>query len=284
MYPNFTKYQKKENNTKEKIIEILSYDWPLSMKKIYYILKKRYNSGVTYQAVFKSINELTKNSILEKSEKKYKLNLSWVKDIHDQTEIIRVNYFTEKHTSLFNDSDSNESLRIFIFKTWFDVEKYIYYLQKNNILNSKKKETICIHHTHEWRPFFYLRAEYNWIKKLKEKGHEMYIVCSGTHLLDEWSKNFYRSLDCNIKLNIKMSETCETIIFSDLIIQIYLPYKLKEKLEKELKKVKKIQDLNIKKMIEEIFEKNSDIKVIINKDQKLADELKQQTLSYFKNS
>jgi len=282
MYPNIATYQRIKTTTKDKIINVLSYDWPLSIRKIFYILKKRYNSNITYQAVHKAINQMVIQNILSKSEKSYQLNLDWVKDIHNQTEIIRVNYFSKSHASIFDSRKGTEAIRIFIFESWFDVEKYLYYLQKNYILRSKSKQTVCFHHNHEWRPLFYLRAEYNWVRKLIEMGHQIYTLCSGTHPLDKWSKNFYESIGSNVKLGIKAPTTAELMVFSDLVIQIYIPLELKEKLERELNKVNKIGEINLKRLTEEVFNKKTEIKVVINKDKNLAEEIKQQILSKFR--
>lgn len=282
MYPNIAAYQKIKGSTKDKIIEILSYDWPLTIRKIFYMLKKHYGSNVTYQAVHKAMVQMIMQKIITKSAEGYRLDLDWVKDIHDQTEIIRINYFSESHASLFDVKKGAEAIRVFIFKSWFDVEKYFYYLQKNYILRSKNKQTICFHHNHEWRPLFYLRAEYNWVKKLVEMGHQVYTLCSGMHALDKWSKKFYESIGIKVKLGIKAPTTAELMVFSDLVIQMYIPLELKERLEKELRKADKINEIDLKQLIEDIFDKKTEIKVVINKDNSLAEEIKKQVLSRFR--
>lgn len=280
MYPNIAVYRKSKKTTKDNIINILSYEWPLSARKVFYMLKKNYGQSITYQAVYKALSQMLDDKIIKKSKNSYSLSLDWVKDIHDQTEIIRVNYFSENHTSMFS---NKEFIRMLVFKTWFDVEKYLYYLQKNYITKSKKKQVICYHHCHEWRPLFYLRAEYNWVKKLRKLGHKTYTLCAGNQFTDKWSKNFYEKAGAKIKLNAKISETSDTLIFGDLVIQIYIPLELKQALKKELKKIKSLEDIKPVKLISNIFEKKSQIKVIINKDEKLAEELKNQTLSKFKS-
>lgn len=274
-----------QNLTKESIINILSYDWPLSVRKIYSLMKKRHGFKATYQAAYKAINEMLMEKVLIKTDEGYKLDLKWVKEIHDQTEIIRVNYFSEQHATIFDRSENgSESVRVFIFKTWFDVEKYLYYLQKDYILKSKERQTICIHHAHEWRPLFYLRAEYNWIRKLKDLGHELFTLCSGNSVVDKWSADFYNKIRSRIKLKASLSESPEIMVFGDLVIQTYIPFELRDKLGRYLKKIGKIEDMDYFFLIKEIFEKEAEIKVVINKDSFLASQLKKQTLSQFKNS
>jgi len=153
--------------------------------------------------------------------------------------------------------------------------------KKHYILSSKGKEIICIHHNQEWRPLFYLRAEYNWIRKLGELGHKTYILCAGNTLVDKWCANFYKSLGCSIKLNINCASTCETVVFGDILIQIYIPNEIKKGMQKYFSKIKGMEKINQKLLIDNIFEKKTDIKVIINKDAELAEQIKKDTLSHF---
>ncbi len=283
MFPDLAVYRSMSGSTKDQIINILSYDWPLSIKRIYSLLKKTHGRNITYQAAYKAVNQMFASRILIKTKEGYQLNLDWGKEIHNQTEIIRVNYFSEQHAALFDKSSGNsEAIRVFVFKTWFDVEKYLYYLQKNYVLKSKEKQTICVHHAHEWRPLFYLRAEYNWVKQLIKTGHKVFTLCSGDSVIDEWSAEFYRSIGGNIKLREKCAETSEIMVFSDLVVQVYIPLELREALDREFKKIKNISELNYSFIIKNIFEKEAEIKVVINKDKVMAEQIKKQTLAKFK--
>ncbi|MFH0831467.1 MAG: hypothetical protein V1886_01200 [archaeon] len=283
MYPDLAVYRSMSGSTKDQILNILSYDWPLSIKKIYSFLKKRYSRNVTYQAAYKAINQMLQEKILVKAKEGYQLNLGWVKEIHNQTEIIRANYFSEQHAVLFDkDSGDTDAIRAFIFKTWFDVEKYLYYLQKSYVLKSKNKETICVHHSHEWLPLFYLRAEYNWVKQLNKLGHRIFTLCSGNSVIDRWAADFYRSIGGNIQLGEKCAETCEIMVFSDLVIQLYIPLELGESLDKEFRKINRIENVNYASLIKNVFEKETEIKVVVNKDKNLASQIKKQTLAKFR--
>tara|TARA_B100002003_G_C13971899_1_gene470286 strand:- start:441 stop:824 length:384 start_codon:yes stop_codon:yes gene_type:complete len=124
-----------------------------------------------------------------------------------------------------------------------------------------------------------MRAEYNWMKQLNEQGHQMYILCKGNNYIDKWCADFYRILSCKVKLNANCASTCELIVFGDTVIQIYLPGEIQDKLRKISDKRFTSIDLNL--WIKDIFERSTDIKVIINKDKKLAQEIKNQTKHLF---
>ncbi len=288
------------DSTKDKIIELLSYEWPLSLRKIYYLLKKR-GLKITYQAVHKAIHQLLDDNKLIKTSDGFMINLAWIKDIHEKTDIIRVNYFSKKRSFLSVEEtketadsrkdnhgikddgySSNESIRVFIFNNWFDLEKYLYYFQKKTLKGFKDKRSICIHHHHEWRPLFYLRAEHNWITTLKKAGYELYTVCSGKTVLDKWSKKFYDSVGNKVIMGIKLNGPSEILIFSDYVVEVYIPFELLTKLDSYLKKIKSFDNLDSEWLIENIFDKTCEIKAIIHKDSKLSDELRKHLISHFK--
>ena len=280
MYPDLSVYRTIKGSTKDQIINVLSYDWPLSARKVYNFLKKKYNNNVTYQAVYKAISQMLAEKILIKTKEGYQLNLVWIKEIHDQTEMIRANYYSEQRATLL-DNENMDSIRVFIFKSWFDVEKYLYYLQKNYIAKAKEKQTICIHQNHEWQPLFYLRADYNWFEQIRKLGHKTFKLCSGSSAADKWAAEIYKKFGAKVKTNAKCADNSELIVFSDLVVQIYIPEELKKKLDDSLNRAKKLEDIDMKWLIQNVFEKKSEIKVVINKDIKIANEIIKQTIKQF---
>lgn len=270
--------------TKDYVISLLSHDWPLTAKKLYNLMKKRYSHNVTYQAVYKVLQELLKQEIIKKTEQGYEINLYWLKEVHSFTEIVETNYYTKNRLRLIEgvkDARKEGNINILTFETLFDVEKYLYYLQKNYIQGSNKKEAICVHHNYEWRPLFYLRAEYNWIRKISDKGCRTYILCANNTAIDQWSASFYKSLGCKVKTKVNCASTCELMVFGNFVIQVYIPSLLKSSFDKYFIKIKKIEDINYNKLVEDIFEKKTEIQVVINKDKNIAEQIKEETLRNF---
>jgi len=276
----------KKAATKDYIITVLGYDWPLTPKKIHNLLKKKYAHAVTFQAVFKTIQMLCNEGVLEKKKQDkqftYQLNMKWLKELHRYTEVIETNYYTKNRLKLIEgikDARIEGNINILTFETLFDVEKYLYYLQKQFIHATNKKSVICTHHNHEWRPLFYLRAEYNWQSSLLSKYHQTYTLCAGDTPVDRWSAKFYRSIGCRIKTNTNCAGTNEMMVFDDYVIQIFLPQELKTAMDKFLDKP--VESLNHKQLIRKIFEKKTEIQVVINRDRKIADQIKAETLKHF---
>lgn len=275
----------KQSTTKDYVITILGYDWPLSIKKIFNLSKKRYAHKVTYQAVFKAVNELLDGGVLERNGEGYQINLRWLKQIHRYTESVETNYYTKNRLNIIEgvkDARKEGNINVLTFESFFDLEKYLYYLQKHHILSTKEKETVCVHHAHEWRPLFYLRAEYNWIRTLKKAGHSTFVLCAGNTPVDKWCADFYRSIGCNIRVGVNCASPCEMMVFGDTVIQIYLPGEIRDSLDKAFAKVDDLRKLSARALVEDVLEKKTEIKVFVNQDHDLAEQMRKDTLRHFK--
>jgi hypothetical protein len=267
--------ENKPKSTKDAVINILTYEWPLTLKQVYNKIKKQYGFSCSYQSVFKAVKELSERQVLIEKGKKYEINVGWIKKVQSFTDIIETNYYaTEKlqNISGLKDSKTSQDLIILTFETLFDAEKYLYYFMKTELFK-KNKETVCFQLTNEWRPLFYLRAEYNYYKRLIKKGHKFYFICSGNSDLEKKYKEFYLSFGAKYK-SVRQTFACDTLSFDSYFIQIFVPESLKIRIKECLKKGSEMQLLKT-------LEEKTAIKIIINKDKELAVEFRKNVLGMF---
>ncbi len=91
------------------IISLLSSNWPVSTKKIYTLMRKRYNVSISYQAVHKILQELLTDGVVLKENKNYQLNPKWIKELKE---------FSERLESLYNLPNMKGTItRTFIYTT-----------------------------------------------------------------------------------------------------------------------------------------------------------------------
>ena len=214
--------------------------------------------------------------VLLNNEKKYSIDIEWIKKVQSFTDIIETNYYAKQriqNISGLKESKSGEDMIILNFDTIFDAEKYLYYFMKNELFK-KKNDNICFQLSNEWRPIFYLRAEYNYYKRLIERGHKFYFLCSGNSYAEELSKKFYKSLKINYK-TVKTNFPNDLLMFGDYFIQIFIPEQIKIKMKECL------DNKDILKLLEEVLQKKTSVKLIINKDSSLANEMKKQIIKKF---
>lgn len=82
-----------EGRLKGAIFRILGESWPHTAKEIYHIAKKRYNTNVSYQAIFKAMQELCSAGIVEKEHKQYALSAKWL-----FSKQVELSHILEKYT------------------------------------------------------------------------------------------------------------------------------------------------------------------------------------------
>ena len=111
---------------KEKIIVILSTEFPLTVKELKTKIKQLFNQTVSYQSVHKELNQLMKEKVIISKNKKFLLNLEWIRQVGLFSDLIVSNYTTQKKHSinklleLKNDGDSMS----FEFESYAQLDVY----------------------------------------------------------------------------------------------------------------------------------------------------------------
>ena len=267
----------KPTNTKDAVITMLALEWPLSLKTIYSKIKRKYGYSSTYQAVYKAVKELVEMQVLIEKEKRYEINIEWVKRVQSFTDIVETNYYAKERVESLGGvegSKKGKDLLVLNFESIFDAEKYLYYFMKSELLKIKK-DTVCHMANHEWRPIFYLRTEYNYYRKLKKRGHRFFYLCSGNSEMEKNCIKFYKNIGLNYNL-IKEKFTNDTLVFGGYFIHIFIGE------EKQSRMAELLEKKDTLKLLEEVLEAKSMVRVVINKDPALAEEIKKQTVKRFK--
>jgi len=91
----------KPKNTKDAVISILTIEWPLTLREIFYKIKKQYRFSCSYQSVYKAVKELSEKEVLRKKYKKYEINIDWIKKVQSLTDIVETNYYAKKRINQF---------------------------------------------------------------------------------------------------------------------------------------------------------------------------------------
>jgi len=70
-----------EGKVKDAIVNVLASEWPLTLKEIYFAVVKQYSLRVSYQAVHKALKQLVEFKVLVKQERRYRLNIEWIRNL-----------------------------------------------------------------------------------------------------------------------------------------------------------------------------------------------------------
>jgi len=82
----------KYDSTKEIIVQILSKKWPLSLKELTIEINTYYRIRISTQAIYKVLNQLKTEKIIERIELKYKLDAKWIEKMQKLINSINQNY------------------------------------------------------------------------------------------------------------------------------------------------------------------------------------------------
>lgn len=77
-------------------------------------------------------------------------------------------------------------------------------------------------------------------------------------------------------------DVCELLVVGNNVIQIYLPSELRERLSSLLDN--SLENADIKKLAQEVFEKKTSIEVVISANEKIADQIRGMTLAQFRKN
>ena len=266
----------KPSTTKDAVITILTIDWPLSLREIFFKTKKMYGFSASYQAVYKAVKELVYANVLCAKKKKYEINIDWVKKLQSFTDIVETNYYAKNQVHNFSglkNSKSSEDLLVLNFERLSNAEKYLYYFMKSELIKSKN-DIVCFKTSHEWRPIFYLMAEYNYYSRLKNNNHKFFFLCHGNSYLENLSMQFYQKIGVYYKIS-KEQFAGDILVFGDYFIQMFIPEELKEKMKFLLDKK------DILGLLKDVITKKTNIRIIITKNKNLASEMKKETVKKF---
>ena len=249
---------------KEKIIFLLSSEFPLSVKELRSKIKTRFNESVSYQSVHKELNRLIQEDIIVCEKKRYMLNTEWIKQVSLFSDLILSSYTRQKKHSinklleLKNDGDSLS----FDFTSYAELDQYFLELLDffNEFFGADKQILMHCHHT--WWPILYPLREKQVLKKLKSGFYCVYGSQTG---IDKYCFDYNSSIgikgtfskDPNIHWNVN--------ILGDLIFSFYGDAKINQEIHDFFKANKDRKNLDLSALTE-IIEKKGRFRVVVLKD------------------
>jgi len=265
----------KPKNVKDAIIFILTNEWPLSARKIYNRVK---NNGlsVSYQAVHKTINQLVEKEVIIRSNGDYQISIEWAKRVKDFGE--RLIYKNKNLPDSVTDS-LRQSYASFTLETLYDYYKFMMDLLEHLINQTEAKDVGAIYFKHMYWALSASDKEYNQFKMLLSK-RKAYIICNGNTYADKMLAKFYSFFNTSIKLGVSYVDACDFFTGGDYTVQAHFPDNIRKITDDAYKNIKDVAIL--KKFYDDTFHKKTEINVVLMKNQKLSEQLRNRVLSYFK--
>lgn len=203
----------KNNPTKQKIIEILSKKWPLSITE----MRKEQRFEETYPFTRQCVHELFQAKILEKVGFKYKLSLRWLTSLE---------YFTKKTLNMYQlgvgNTILNKDTTIVHISSLEELGNFMLDALESRFLERKNSLGFFCLVTHLWIPFVN-REKLRRLSHIKEKVH---VVYTRNFLLDKvLDKICYRKHVTSIA-HVNTSIEYDFFVYNNCVFQIYFPKEL----------------------------------------------------------
>jgi DNA-binding PadR family transcriptional regulator len=280
----------KKINIKDIVIMILSKEHPLSARKIYYLVKKQ--KSVSYQAVYKILNNMEKEKILKKSNLNYSISKEWINQLDKFLIEIEQAYSPRKGNinKLVNNLKKEGDILMITANSLSEskdyqkiIKKQVYDKYKN--VNISNRPKIVSLKSHFGSTIFETKSI------LKGYDHSSmifpyYAIVKNKTFLDEWARkitmnNPLTSKYKNIKIGVDHGKDYDLKVYDDIVIEIYYPQSLTNKLNQTYREVKSFENFNFFKAFNDLYMKTYPIKMIIYKDKQIADNIKNEIMSKY---
>ena len=269
-----------QESTRDLVIKILSTDFPLTTKQIYAKLRAEYHYNHSYQSVHKLINKLHNENILEKQEKKYLINLSWIDKTSKIIKSIEDNYFSKKDSTPIKPEGNIKTL---FFKSLAEAEKFRKEMQYS-YLSKQQSFPYCSQSSHLRSPVVFSEKSIRVLNAIKLTKVKCYLIVKNSTVIDNWCANYYRNMFVKIKTGVDFSDNSDIYVMDDLVMQVFFPDSLKRDIELFYSKTKNISKLNVVEFHKKFYESKNDIKVLLFKNSEIAEQLRNYILSFFEET
>jgi hypothetical protein len=269
---------------KDIVIDILAFEWPLTLSQIYNRLTKNHNQKTTCQATYKALCELTSGGVLSKQDRLYSISSQWIDRIKEFASHIEKNYNSSERVPLIDGilkTKTENNVTVLTFNSTLDMDKTWMNIKKEYYKNLNIENDITFWEgSHCWWLLTYPESEYAELEKIKEKKVKHYFVNHGNTELDKYAKKFYSNSNVPFKIKNEPAE-CDIGVFGDTIMQVYLPLEIRTKIEEIYKKAKNPLEVNIPDFIKNVLNKKTPISLVLTKNPEIAQHLKQKIATEF---
>lgn len=267
-------------STKDCILLMLSAGEPLTIKKLYNAVTKKYNLSVTYHAVYKTANHMVSEKILNKNGKKYFINPDWIR---------QTKFFITSMENAANGNSKPPVEKLFTgeittvnFSSLFEFYDYMVDFLTDFALRGNKKIYGIFYHLY-WALSFE-GERYVKFRKMINNFKIGYLISLSNTKVDRIIGDYYKSFNpvVSITYSKKYTKTYDMFVCGSYLAQVFFEYDFRRKLDK-------VYALNIsdkktmKNLMETLFFTKTRITLVVTKNKELAEEIKEQIYIPFKN-
>ncbi len=256
------------------IVSLLSIRWPLSAKEICSSLRREFSVSSSYQAVHKSLSELTKSNVLERVGLKYRLSRDWISRVKNFADKVEKLYAAKNEFLEFQPSDVVN----FRFSNFIECGKFMINEFYAKFPNPDKKDDVSFNE-HAWLLIGGGDKDFESLKKICSRSNIFNITKSGS-VLDRVASGFLSKLGKKCLVGVNPPIEGDVYIVGDYVAQVYFPSEFKKKFFKVYQSTKDFSKFDLPSYFR-LISSDAFITVTVSKNAELADFLREENRKIF---
>lgn len=266
-------------STREMIIRVLAKDYPKTLTQLAKQVREEFACDVTFQGVRKAARSLIAAGVAVKSGKDYRLSKDWIWKLRDFAEELQERYFEDKRFERIDAVSSD--VKIYTFNNLIDADRFINLL----IVEWFKKAPAQIYAQHAGHAYFLignLEEEHRIDEIISKKKIRFFTLTGGSSRLDSCAGSFYENQGFQYSFGSGHINRYFGV-YGDMVFQYETPSALTRRIDLIYSKTRGFEDFDAAALIR-LLRMSFPIKIMVMKNQLIAEQLRGFILDRFKNA
>jgi len=271
----------KPKKIEEYILKYLQVGPVLMLDLVKMIQSDRPNT--TKQAVYAAIRVLKKTEQILTYKGMASLNLTWLNSMVNYFDLARHNYVKGKASQgSFIDLEDKEKIKYY-FKNPIKADVFWTHALFLLVERNSQNEPVFLYNPHEWFLLARNENEQNVFKTIIRKGHRLLLTAGNNQFLDKYIRKYFDNNLSQYHIKEKplfLENNYYLNIVGDFIIEVWLDKKMADKIDKFYQETK-AWDEGIYERLKNIVDIESRMKIVISKNHRKAEKIKNSLKKYF---
>ncbi len=276
--PKLSAFSSSPSEIKDLIISILSRDERLSAKSVFQAIQTDYGSKITYQGVHKALRSMVAQGVLDEESNKYSVNSKWLSEL--DAFVSKMEARRSGRAALDFGDIKNSTSTTLSFDSYMDA---LYSLLENmdrDRQSNSVPDLAIAHWYHPWPVMCVSKKEFEQVRRMMVSGTQ-YGLCNQSSPLDMVLVDFWRDLNAKVQVGVPCATSCDLLVTRDNVVQIFLSPPVRKGIDDVFRSSAKGK-IDFNRLYSCVFGLKGNVKVIITQNKQLADEIRSETLQYFK--
>ncbi|MFA6269212.1 MAG: hypothetical protein WC652_05320, partial [archaeon] len=264
---------------KDQILSSLAQKNLPTAKELYSNISK--NKSISYQAVYKALNELESARVLEKNGREYSINNDWVDNSIKALNQIKTTYVNK--TKKLKIDRETEKPQIFKFTSYSALCVSMAELLRDRALSNPADKGFICTLEYGWFPFKFKFGDFFTLMETVKNNPEAINIIRKNTPLGKWIQEQYKRINAICApMGTKVDINEDLFINGEYIIEIRFSEESKKILEKYYNKLRNMEDVFREFALRK--EPEMDITVTITKNSQLAEFLRAKLMDVYEKS